>query len=44
MPRYSIEPGTTKYGKGYEFLSFARKYKNQLLDIRLNAAKLLPKK
>ena len=25
--RYSIEPRTRKYLKGYEFLSFAKKYK-----------------
>ena len=39
MKRYSIEPRTRKYAKGYEFLSFARKYKKQLLDTRLNASK-----
>ena len=27
MWRYSIEPRTRKYVKGYGFLSFARKYK-----------------
>ena len=43
MPRYSIEPGTRKYGKGYGFLSFARKYKNQLLHIRLNAVETTSK-
>ena len=32
MTRYSIEPNTRKYVKGYEFLSFARQYKKQLLD------------
>ena len=40
MRRYSIEPRTRKYVKGYEFLSFARKYKkNQLLDRALDAVK-----
>ena len=28
MTQYSIEPGTKKFVKGYEFLLFARKYKN----------------
>ena len=32
MTRYSIEPKTKKYVKGYGFLSFARKYKKQILD------------
>ena len=32
MRQYSIEPGTRKYVKGYGFLSFERKYKNQLLE------------
>ena len=32
MAPYSIEPRTRKYGTGYRFLSFARKYKKQLLD------------
>ena len=36
MTRYSTEPRTRKYVKGYEFLSFARnlfnKYGKQLLD------------
>ena len=27
MQRYSIEPRTRKYVKGYGFLSFTRKYK-----------------
>ena len=30
---YSTGPRTRKYVKGYGFLSFARKYKKQLLDI-----------
>ena len=30
MRRYSIEPRTKKYVKGYGFLSFARKYKSKL--------------
>ena len=29
MWQYSIEPTPRKYVKGYEFLSFARKYKKQ---------------
>ena len=28
MKRYSIEPRTRKYVKGYGFLSFGRKYEN----------------
>ena len=28
-----------KYGKGYGYLSFSRKYKNQLLDTGLDASK-----
>ena len=32
MRQYSTEPKTRKYVKGYEFLSFARKYGKQLLD------------
>ena len=41
MRRYSIEPRTRKYVKGYGFLSFARKYKKQLMDTGLNASKKL---
>ena len=41
MRRYSIESRTRKYGKGYGFLSFARKYKKQLLDKGLNASKMV---
>ena len=37
MTQYSIEPRTRKYVKGYEFLSFARKYKKELLDTRLKS-------
>ena len=40
MWRYSLEPRTTKFVKGYEFLSFARKYKKQLLDTGLDAVKI----
>ena len=29
MRRYSVEPRTRKYVKGYGFLSFSRKYKKQ---------------
>ena len=39
MTRYSIEPRTRKYVKGYGLLSFARKYKKQILDKGLNASK-----
>ena len=40
MTRYSIEPRTRKDFKRYGFLSFARKYKKQLL----NTGYMLPKK
>ena len=43
MTRYSIEPKTREYVKGYGFLSFARKfsnkYKKQLLDTGLDTLK-----
>ena len=39
MRRYSIEPRIRKYVKGYGFLSFARKYKKQLLNTGLDASK-----
>ena len=42
--QYSIEPRTRKYFKGYEFLTFARKYKKQLLDTRLDSLKTAFKK
>ena len=42
--RYSIEPRTRKYVKGYGLLSFARKYKKQLLNTRLDAVKTASKK
>ena len=35
MQRYSIEPRTRKYAKGYGFLSFKRKHKKNLLDTGL---------
>ena len=52
MARYSIEPKTRKYVKGYGFLSFARnlsnKYGKKLLDTAtktgLDAAKIASKK
>ena len=44
MERYSIEPRTKKYVKGYGFLSFSRKYKKQLLDTGLDAVKSASKK
>ena len=43
MRQYSIEPRTRKYIKGYGFLSFARKYKKQLLDKGLDSVKTAPK-
>ena len=39
MTRYSIQPRTRKYVKGYGFLSSARKYKKQILDKGLDASK-----
>ena len=39
MRQYSVEPRTRKYVKGYGFLSFARKYKKQLLDTGLDSLK-----
>ena len=44
MRQYSIEPRTTKYVKGYRFLSFARKYKKQLLDTGIDPLKTVFKK
>ena len=44
MRRYSMEPITRKYVKGYAFLSFLRKYKKQLLDIGLDSLKTASKK
>ena len=44
MWRYSIDPRTKKYGKGYGILSFVRKYKKQLLDTGLDALKTASKK
>ena len=44
MRRYSIEPRTRKYVKGYGFLSFARKYRKQLMDNGLDALKTAFKK
>ena len=44
MQRYSIELRTKKYVKEHEFLSFARKYKKQLLYIRLDSLKAASKK
>ena len=43
MRRYYIEPRTRKYGTGYGFLSFARKYKKKLLNTGLDAIKAAPK-
>ena len=39
MQWYSTEPRTRKYVKEYGFLSFARKYKKQLLDTGLTFSK-----
>ena len=39
MRRYSIEPRTKKYDKGYGFLSFTRKYTKKLLDKQPEASK-----
>ena len=44
MRRYSIEPRTRKFMKVYGFLSFARKYKKQLLDIGLDSLNTASKK
>ena len=48
MMRYSMEPRTRKYFKGFGFLSFARnfssKYKKQLLDTGLDSLKTASKK
>ena len=37
--QYSIEPKTRKYVKGYGLLSFARIYREQLLNTGLTASK-----
>ena len=39
MTWYSIEPKIRKYVEGYGFLSFARKYKKQILDKGLDTSK-----
>ena len=44
MWRYSIKPGTTKYVKGYRFLSFARKYKKETIGCRTRCCKTASKK
>ena len=44
MQRYSIEPRTRQYIKGYGLLSLARKYKKQLLDTGQDAVKTATKK
>ena len=44
MRQYSVEPRTRKYVKGYEFLSFPRKYEKQLLDTGLDSLKTASKK
>ena len=40
----SIEPRTRKYVAGFGFLSFARKYKNQLSEIGLDSLKTASRK
>ena len=44
MRRYSVEPRAQKYVEGNGFLSFARKYKKQVMDTRLDAVKTASKK
>ena len=44
MQWYSIEPKKRKYAKINGFLSFARKYKKNLLNTELDAVKINPKK
>ena len=44
MMRYSIEPRTRKYVKGFGFLSFSKKYEKQLLDTGLNASEKVVRK
>ena len=44
MRRYSTEPRTKKYVKEYGFLSFAIKYKKQLLDTGVDSLKTASKK
>ena len=44
MQWYSIEPRTRKYVKGFALLSFARKYRKQLLETGLDAVKTGSKK
>ena len=39
MTRYSIGPRKKKCVQGYGFLSFARKYRTELLDTGLDAVK-----
>ena len=44
MRRYSMESRIRKYVKGYGFLSFARKYKKQLLNTWLDSLKTASQK
>ena len=44
MRRYFIEPRKRKYVKGCRILSFARKYKKQLLDTGLDSLRTASKK
>ena len=44
MTRYSIEPRAREVVKGYVFLTFDRKYKNQWLDAELDSLRPTSKK
>ena len=44
MTRYSVEPRTRKYIKGYGFLSFARKYNKTIMDTGIDTVKTSPRK
>ena len=44
MTRYSAELRTRKYVREYEFLSFATKYRKQLLDNGLDSLKTASRK
>ena len=42
--RYSVEPRTRKYVKGFGFLSFTRSYKKQFMDTGVDTVKTASKK
>ena len=44
MQRYTIEQKTRKYVRGIWFLSFARKYRKQLMDTGLDSSTTASKK